>query len=171
MADYGQRTTFNNHGPAQYQAGRDINPTVILSNPGFLDNISPGELRKWASSKDLPHIQQLAAGRLKDRLASQTDADDWITQYCYTKESLKVERLSGERLPLDQCYINLIGVPQDAKQIARSQPSVLEPDDRLSDLSLWRRLNVQGPDGGTQIQLHDIFDAVKFGSTGSQSSK
>ncbi|KAJ3547445.1 hypothetical protein NM208_g1507 [Fusarium decemcellulare] len=171
MADLGRATTFNNHGPVQYQAGRDINPTVILSNSGFLDDFSLEELRQWASSKDLRDIQKLAAGRLKDRLASLTDADEWITQYCYTKEDLKVERLSGERLPLDQCYINLIGVPEAGKQINRSQPSVLEPGARLSDLSLWRRLNVQGPDGGTQIQLHEIFDAVKFRDSGSRRSK
>ncbi|KAF5596779.1 NACHT LRR and PYD domain protein [Fusarium subglutinans] len=44
-----------------------------------------------------------------DRLAYLKAADDWLLQHCYSKENLEIERLSGERLPLEQCYINLMG--------------------------------------------------------------
>ncbi|KAL7925135.1 hypothetical protein ACQKWADRAFT_319153 [Trichoderma austrokoningii] len=35
------------------------------------------------------------------------DADAWIRNKHYTVDRLKIERLSGDQLPMDQCYINL----------------------------------------------------------------
>ncbi|KAF7549666.1 hypothetical protein G7Z17_g6223 [Cylindrodendrum hubeiense] len=39
-------------------------------------------------------------------------ADAWIRKECYTADRLKIERLSGDLLSMDQCYINLAIVEQ-----------------------------------------------------------
>ena len=54
-----------------------------------------------------------------DRLAYLKAADDWLLQHCYSKENLEIERLSGERLPLEQCYINLMVIPHARNQASR----------------------------------------------------
>ncbi|KLU87432.1 hypothetical protein MAPG_06432 [Magnaporthiopsis poae ATCC 64411] len=66
---------------------------------------------------------------------------------------LKVERLSGDRLPMGQCYINLAVVEQAGRQ-AGSKP-------RWSPFSLAARLKVVAPVQDKQVPLHSLFDARK----------
>ncbi|KAH7324513.1 hypothetical protein B0I35DRAFT_424355 [Stachybotrys elegans] len=49
----------------------------------------------------------------KGTLLAQADA--WIRKQCYTSARLRIERLSGDPLPMDRCYINLaiIEEPED----------------------------------------------------------
>src|SRR4051794_15411556 len=42
-------------------------------------------------------------------------ADVWIRDRHYTPERLKIERLSGDTLPMDRCYINLAIVVEAKK--------------------------------------------------------
>ncbi|KAF5570594.1 NACHT LRR PYD domain-containing protein [Fusarium phyllophilum] len=72
---------------------------------------------------------------------------------------LEIERLSGERLPLEQCYINLMVIPHTRNQTSRL--SNLTPNNKITNLSLFRRLNVHGPDGGVRVRFHDIFNTAR----------
>ncbi|KAF4500245.1 NACHT, LRR and PYD domains-containing 3 [Fusarium agapanthi] len=123
-------------------------------------NLSPEEPGQYAeSSEESVENQRLAAARLKDKLACLKEADDWLLQHCYGKENLEIARLSGERLPLEQCYINLMIIPHNRNQTSRL--SNLAPNNKIASLSLFRRLNVSGPDGGVRVRFHDIFNAAQ----------
>ncbi|KAG5755620.1 hypothetical protein H9Q70_001767 [Fusarium xylarioides] len=111
------------------------------------------------SSEESPDTWRLATTGSKDNLAYLKAADDWLLQHCYSKENLEIERLSGERLPLEQCYINLMVIPHTRNQTSRL--SNLTPNNKITNLSLFRRLNVHGPDGGVRVRFHDIFNAAR----------
>lgn len=65
------------------------------------------------------------------------EADDWIRDKQYTEERLKIERLSGDLLPMDQCYINLAIVEHFGQDIDRA-----EGDAAASPFSLLDRKSV-----------------------------
>ncbi|KAF5586712.1 NACHT LRR PYD domain-containing protein [Fusarium pseudocircinatum] len=118
--------------------------------------------------EESPETQRLTTPGLKDNLAYLKAADDWLLQRCYCKENLEIERLSGERLPLEQCYINLMVIPHARNQTSRL--SNLTPNNKITNLSLFRRLNVQGPDGGVRVKFHDIFNAARAQGAASKHS-
>ncbi|KAF5676980.1 NACHT LRR PYD domain-containing protein [Fusarium circinatum] len=124
-------------------------------------NLSSEELGQHVeSSEKSPETQ--------DRLAYLKEADDWLLQHCYSKENLEIERLSGERLPLEQCYINLMVIPHARNQTSRL--SNLTPSNKIKNLSLFRRLNVEGPDGGVRVRFHDLFNAARAHGAASKHS-
>jgi hypothetical protein len=176
MAGAGPSTTFHNSGPIQNQAGRDLYsyPTIVAPPAPALElphNLSLEELRQHAKASEESDIRRVAAARLKDKLACIKEADNWLNQQCYVRENLEIERLSGERLPLEQCYINLIIIPHARKQNNPSRLSNLTPNNRVANLSLFRRLNVQGPDGGVKVKFHDIFSTARTHGAASKHSK
>ncbi|RKL46985.1 hypothetical protein BFJ72_g2722 [Fusarium proliferatum] len=131
--------------------------------------LSLEDLGQYAeSTEELPETQSLAAARLKDKIYCLKAADDWLLQHCYAKENLEIERLSGERLPLERCYINLMVIPHARNQTSRL--SNLTPGNKIANLSLFRRLNVQGPDGGVRVRFHDIFNAARSHGAASKHS-
>ncbi|EXK95469.1 hypothetical protein FOQG_04037 [Fusarium oxysporum f. sp. raphani 54005] len=144
--------------------------TIVAPGPGPLPhNLSLEELRQYAkSSEESPETRRLAAARLEDKLACLKAADDWLLQHCYVKENLEIERLSGERLPLEQCYINLMIIPHARNQTSRL--SNLTPNNKIANLSLFRRLNVQGSDGGVKVRFHDIFNTARSHGAASKHS-
>ncbi|KAK7581737.1 hypothetical protein V3481_013818 [Fusarium oxysporum f. sp. vasinfectum] len=146
--------------------------TIVAPGPDLLPhNLSLEELRQYAkSSEESPETRRLAAARLEDKLACLKAADDWLLQHCYIKENLEIERLSGERLPLEQCYINLMIIPHARNQTSRL--SNLTPSNKIANLSLFRRLNVQGSDGGVKVRFHDIFNTARsHGAASKQSTR
>ncbi|KAL8310386.1 hypothetical protein RB597_010302 [Gaeumannomyces tritici] len=72
---------------------------------------------------------------------------------------LKVERLSGDRLPMEQCYINLAVVEQADHIASRSEQGGSEG--KSSPFSLLARLKVEAPAQDKQVSLHSLFDARK----------
>lgn len=84
------------------------------------------------------------------------EADDWIRDKQYTEERLKIERLSGDLLPMDQCYINLAIVEHFGQDIDRA-----EGDAAASPFSLLARQKVQTPDQPMQINLATVFNKRK----------
>lgn len=79
-------------------------------------------------------------------------ADALIRNDHYNEDRLRIERLSGEQLPMDQCYINLAIVEQsrgkaDSSDISHSSP-----------FSLFAREKVETPDKNVQIELATIFN-------------
>ncbi|KAK1656686.1 hypothetical protein BDP55DRAFT_521187, partial [Colletotrichum godetiae] len=83
-------------------------------------------------------------------------ANAWIREKHYNKERLKIERLSGDPLPMDQCYINLALIEtlqeNNLKQKSVDQP--LQP----SPFSLTSRLMVETPHKDSQIELQKLFE-------------
>jgi len=70
---------------------------------------------------------------------------------------LKIERLSGDRVPMEYCYINLSVVEQAAPNAGHSKETCLEP--KSSPFSLLARLKVEAPAEDKQISLETLFDA------------
>ncbi|KAL7971774.1 armadillo-type protein [Trichoderma sp. SZMC 28014] len=79
------------------------------------------------------------------------DADAWIRNKHYAVDQLKIERLSGDLLPIDQCYINLAVVEQGSD----------EPEtgaEKSSPFSIFNRQKIKTPDTTIQVELATIFN-------------
>jgi predicted NACHT family NTPase len=79
-------------------------------------------------------------------------ADALIRNKHYNAERLKIERLSGDQLPMDQCYINL-AVEQSGQDTGR----VKEGDVTTSPFSLFARQKVETPNKTMQVELPTLF--------------
>ncbi|KAI1363149.1 armadillo-type protein [Xylaria arbuscula] len=71
----------------------------------------------------------------------------------YTAQRLKIERLSGTSLPMDQCYINL-SIIQNNTRGDESGNQLWRPVIRSS---LLDKLNVEDPDEDSHVQLANLF--------------
>ncbi|KAI1424772.1 ARM repeat-containing protein [Xylaria sp. FL1777] len=114
---------------------------------------------------DRPHIQMnkfdspndpeydLIADRIETLLRAIREgrpiekANKFVRQNRYSKETLKIERLSGDQLPMDQCYINLIIVERSITGLGEHE----------SSFSLQSRLSVESPQKGMEIALPTLF--------------
>ncbi|EFX03859.1 pfs domain containing protein [Grosmannia clavigera kw1407] len=116
-------------------------------------------MNKFAGPRDLEY--EKVAGRIEDFLRSSRKtffldrADAYIKENCEKK--LTILRLSGDSLPMNQCYINLAVVEQQGTKTANSA----ERDAKVSPFSLSHRLSVDTPDKQTQIVLSTIFESRK----------
>ncbi|KAL6814117.1 armadillo-type protein [Trichoderma camerunense] len=82
------------------------------------------------------------------------DADAWIRNKHYTADKLKIERLSGDLLSMDQCYINLVVVEQRHQDASRSKGGY----GTTSPFSLFNRQKVETPEKAIQVELAAIFN-------------
>jgi hypothetical protein len=93
------------------------------------------------------------------------EADAWIYSHYYTAERLKIERLSGDPLPMAQYYINLaiIEYVNNARDRSKEKYKEEEGDDtpRSSPFSLTARLKIDAPDKTRQVDLSILFDPRK----------
>ncbi|KAK0753569.1 hypothetical protein B0T18DRAFT_313554, partial [Schizothecium vesticola] len=89
-------------------------------------------------------------GRLIER------ADLWIRNNCYSPAELKIERLSGDLLPMDRCYINLAIVEQPGDKPGRSNKEGTAQ--KSSPFSLLARLKVETPDKTIEVTLPTLFN-------------
>ena len=86
-------------------------------------------------------------------------AGDHIRNTAYTDARLNIERLSGEALSMDQCYINLAIVEPGGENAARS-----EDEDAASQPpppSLFAQLKVEKPSPKIEVELPKIFSDRK----------
>jgi len=84
-------------------------------------------------------------------------ADAWITRKHYTEKMLGIQRLSGDLLPMDQCYINLAILETCERSGSAGQgPSATEMT--TSPFSLASRLNVDTPISTRQVDIPALFD-------------
>ncbi|UKZ66613.1 uncharacterized protein TrAtP1_007785 [Trichoderma atroviride] len=81
------------------------------------------------------------------------DADAWIRNKHYAVDKLKIERLSGDLLPMDQCYINFAVVEQHVQDSDRP----MTEDTKASPFSLFNRQKIETPDTTVQVELATIF--------------
>ncbi|KAJ0297157.1 hypothetical protein Brms1b_013630, partial [Colletotrichum noveboracense] len=85
-------------------------------------------------------------------------ADDVLVNKHYTSAKLMIKRLSGEELPMDQCYINLAIVEQaQAKMPSQDELEAKNSAPKSSPSSLLRRLRVETLSDHYQVQLKDLF--------------
>ncbi|GIC94571.1 uncharacterized protein Aud_001900 [Aspergillus udagawae] len=89
--------------------------------------------------------------------SSLKKADDWIRYNHYTPDRLEIERLSGETLSMEQCYINLALVEQLGDIESHSE----EGDAQPSPFSFAARLKVETPEKNLQVDLRTIFEKCK----------
>ncbi|TRX88006.1 hypothetical protein FHL15_011108 [Xylaria flabelliformis] len=80
------------------------------------------------------------------RRPSLLERGDKQIRDCYTSDRLKIQRLSGSILPMNQCYINLAIV----KAREYGQPSFRT--------SLLERLNIEEPDENLHMSLSSLFE-------------
>jgi HEAT repeat protein len=85
------------------------------------------------------------------------EADDWIRDKHYTTERLRIERLSGEALSLDQCYINLAIVedPRKSSHCAKKESDAVPFASRFS-ITTGRNIETRNKD--IQVELPSLFD-------------
>ncbi|EJP61155.1 peptidase C14 [Beauveria bassiana ARSEF 2860] len=88
-------------------------------------------------------------------------ADTWIRDKHYTADRLRIERLSGESLPMDQCYINLAIVERSGQDTGHPKKGGTAP----SPFSVLARQRVEAPDKTMQVELAALFNERK-GSDG-----
>ncbi|SPO06598.1 uncharacterized protein DNG_09288 [Cephalotrichum gorgonifer] len=101
---------------------------------------------------------QRILGEIREEQTPLEKSDAWIREKLYTEDTLKIERLSGARLPMDQCYINLAIVEQsgqDANHPVEGAATTPSP------FSLLARQKVETPDKKMQVELAAIFDRFK----------
>ncbi|KPA36025.1 peptidase c14 [Fusarium langsethiae] len=119
-------------------------------------------LNKFGSPEH-PGYQALKAaiGRLQVKSLLE-QADDHIRDKHYIEDKLKIQRLSGKPLSLEQCYINLAIVEQTkTKTSARDRSGEDDSVPRSSPFSLLARQKVDMPGEHAQLQLTDIFNRRK----------
>ncbi|GJN75978.1 hypothetical protein PLICBS_010089 [Purpureocillium lilacinum] len=114
-------------------------------------------LNKCAGRDDkLYQILKDAIGRL--RAPSRLEqADKLILDEYYTEDRLQIDRLSGVRLPMDQCYINLAIVEQADQDAGHSN----EEGTALSQHTLLSRQKIEVPDNTKMVDLATIFSHRK----------
>jgi hypothetical protein len=103
---------------------------------------------------------QSVAGKVE---ASQNDPrgeslqkmDREIRKYYNSEKRLHIERLSGLRLEMDVCYINL-AIVEEIKEHGISKKA--EGVNATSPFSLTTRPRVEAPDEDIQFHLSDIFE-------------
>ncbi|KAF7502799.1 hypothetical protein GJ744_005036 [Endocarpon pusillum] len=103
---------------------------------------------KRVAEKIRQMVRTIRAGTLLEQ------ADAWIRNKHYNTEKLRIERLSGNLLSMDQCYINLAIVEQSGQDAVPSN----EGDAKSSPFSLFARQKVETPDKTIQVELPTIFN-------------
>ncbi|KAI6479903.1 hypothetical protein MCOR14_008788, partial [Pyricularia oryzae] len=83
-------------------------------------------------------------------------AKSWIYENHYSEDRLRIERLSGDPLPMDQCYINLalVATPRDDNSKQRSKDHLLQSE----HFSLAARLKVETPQEDHRVELSKLFE-------------
>lgn len=87
-------------------------------------------------------------------------ADAWIHEKHYDKQRLKIVRLSGETLHMDQCYINLALV--ETRQAGITKDVVKDATLQSSPFSLAERLKVDTPHKNLRVELPNLFQPRKL---------
>ena len=89
-------------------------------------------------------------------------ADACIRDKIYSDEYLKIERLSGDTLSMDQCYISLAIVKQPGSDAESFKKEVTTQ--RTSRTTLLARLKVETPDEKTEVKLSELSNPRKVGN-------
>lgn len=99
-------------------------------------------------------LEQIRCSRIPEK------ADDHIKNHHYTDETLKIERISNERLRMESCYVNLAIIQNSEREEKQSER---EDKSQSSPFSLNRRLNIQTPRDDMKVEIEHLFDARENG--------
>lgn len=138
----------------------------IVKDPLPLDKIH-NMLNKFDGPGDPAY--QCVAGKIEEMLANIREtsplqqADAWIRKELYTEDRLRIERLSGEPLSMDQCYINLAIVEHPGRNARGSQDTM--DTQQSSQFSLFARLRVDKPDKEVEVVLPMLFTPCETGNS------
>ncbi|KAH0528940.1 hypothetical protein TsFJ059_003751 [Trichoderma semiorbis] len=117
-------------------------------------------MNKFSGPDDLDYIT--VVGRLEALLQLVRDrpprqADIWIHHKHYTADRLQIERLSGDRLPMEQCYINLVIVARPGEKAHKPTSAQSFP------FSLLARQKAEAADDVSErksrVDLSTLFNA------------
>ncbi|KAI0113579.1 peptidase C14 [Nemania sp. FL0031] len=97
-------------------------------------------------------LGKIREGRMIDK------ADAYILKEHYTADRLKIERLSGDNLSMEQCYINLAIIKNLDDDKSYAEEGLETGDPQSSPFSLTTRLKIESPDRDIQVELVNIFD-------------
>ncbi|KAF3021614.1 hypothetical protein E8E14_013909 [Neopestalotiopsis sp. 37M] len=146
-----------------YIVDEDSGTMDIMPNPLPL-NRTHTQMNKFPSPDDGDYkvvageivriLKQIRGSRIPEK------ADDHIKNHHYTDETLKIERISNERLQMESCYVNLAIIQDSAKEDIRSKK---EDISQSSPFSLNRRLNIQTPRDDMKVEIEHLFDARENG--------
>lgn len=106
---------------------------------------------------------QIVAGRIRDIFRMIREgrplemADDYINNTCYKASKLQIQRISGEILPVESCYINLVVTENHTKKKEDNQNDTPQS----SQFSLYGRLNIETPAEDVQVDMWHLFDQRK----------
>ncbi|KAJ3488535.1 hypothetical protein NLG97_g6181 [Lecanicillium saksenae] len=107
-------------------------------------------------------FKQLRKAILRLKVPSLLEqADAWIRYRQYTPERLRIERLSGESLAMDQCYVNLAIIEQHDQGTDKSRKQATTS----SPFPLFARQNIDTPSETMQVELPTVFNE-REGSNG-----
>ncbi|KAI1369379.1 hypothetical protein F5Y08DRAFT_293166 [Xylaria arbuscula] len=126
--------------PCCYQHNRDHDPEC-----------NPGCSHKCDTKCDNTDYQ-LVSARIEDIFAKICDgrpiekADEHILKACYKDENLQVVRITGELLPMERCYINLVIVEYSANKSMRGQGGALQS-------------YIETPSEDIRIDMKHLFDS------------
>ncbi|KAI1820273.1 ARM repeat-containing protein [Xylaria intraflava] len=81
-------------------------------------------------------------------------ANKWIHDKRYSRKNVAIERLSGDQLPMDRCYVNLAIIRQSTDGDGLPNEKVTSP----SPFSLSSRLKIEIPHKGAEITLQTLFE-------------
>jgi hypothetical protein len=132
---------------------------------GLLGWMSKPNPEKYGTSLDYLKLQSgetrgiLLNEAWKTCLKAKIFYADQVIRHRYTsKELLKIERLNGDSLPMNKCYINLAivqdNVGEEAKDKDKNSPS---------PFSLLRRLKIWEPPESNRIALQTLFEKREGG--------
>ncbi|KAI0903518.1 armadillo-type protein [Ustulina deusta] len=172
------------HMAAFYETGKTSLPRKLIPwLPGFLAQEKPlvGEesatldvihdplplerthllMNKFSGPSDEQY--NVVAGRIHNILERIREgrplemADAHINNTCYKAKRLEIERISGELLPMERCYVNLVVIEHPTNRHQKVQ----EGAQQSSQFSLHSRLNIETPDEDIQVDMRHLFDQRK----------
>lgn len=105
---------------------------------------------------DYQYVSEKVARFLKS--IREDGPDSWITNKCYTDDKLRIERLSGKRLSMDSCYINLAIREQPRAPVDdNSETESTQEKSQNSVPSLQERLKIDVVDKTALTNLATLF--------------
>lgn len=87
-------------------------------------------------------------------------SDEILRRVYLSGDKLDITRLSGERLEMENCYINLGRIKMTTRQIDSARPSALEPLQQ----SLLTRLRLEEAEETDHLELSTLFDEKEPGN-------
>ncbi|KAI9037821.1 NACHT domain-containing protein [Aspergillus affinis] len=186
-----QENDLTQHVFTFYETGKSSLPRKIAPwLPGFLSQEQPLVDKVSATLDIVPHPIPLArshvrmnkfygpedpeyvavTGKLdlilcKIRQGRPIDrADTWIQNKRYSLKELEIERLSGDLLPMDRCYINLAIIEHSAENNSHGKGEYIAR--KASPFSLHARLKTETPDKAIKVTLPTLFESRKSKDAG-----